>query len=146
MTKRGYQLPELDYQAAPEDPQGRLDIEAATPVHLSDTPPHDTEQSQTPNFEVPEQARPAVNIVVEDADSEWDRLDKQGIRTGEQTRRDVGGAALTAEDIEKAEIEEVRKRLARTKAKPASSVHKKRSFRAKFSDTTDYVTRQLKDI
>src|SRR4051812_46175435 len=132
MTKPGHEAPELDYRATPEDPQGRLDIEAAMPTPQIDTVNANAEPSPPADSDIPEDVRPAVKIMVEDADREWDRLDKQGFRTGEQTRRDAGSAAITPEDIEKEAVAEVRKRLARSKANPSSAVHKRRAYHARF--------------
>jgi hypothetical protein len=112
MTKPGHEQPNLDNQ-------GERTLFSTAPIQGSKAP-----KDKYLSFEdmVPQDVRARIKVDIEQGDADWERQDKSGYPpTMVQIRKNVGGAALAAEDIEEVEVAKISK-----KAKPASRPKKDR--------------------
>lgn len=106
MSKPGHPQPERDYGA---DPELNFFSRPSEGGQKPDAPP-----ASKPEFLPPADQARAIRHSAQEADREWERLDSQGIRTSEQTRKEVGGLALTSEDIENEAIKAAKRQLAQS--------------------------------
>lgn len=144
MTKPGHEAPLMDYHAAPSEPDGQLSIDQMKTEGNMGQPA--AERIGIPVVYEPsaltlEQSQAVGQANLEEARQEFDRRDSNYPKISMQIRTDIGSPIETADDSDRRESQAI----ART-VKPASSVHRRPPYRARHKDTTDYVTRQLKDI
>lgn len=106
MSKRGHEQPHLD-NASPAD------------LFSSQSPP--TPEPSPVVFKPPASVARRVETQEKVDEAEWERLDGQGIRTMAAQRRQVGGTAETAEDIERAAVGIARTAILPKRPKPRRS-------------------------
>lgn len=106
MSKRGHRQPERDNQTGSLEP----DL-----FSLPAGPGSAASKAQPPaRYLPPPGLDRQIRKSAEEAGQEWDRLDSQAMRTSEQIRREVGGLALTSEDIENEAVKAAKRQLAQS--------------------------------
>ena len=107
MSQRGHKQPEFDNQS-------QLNL-------FSELPAPEVPEVKQPVFQPPVDIRRPIKVQKEIDDRSYDLLDAQGIHTGRAIRERIGKTALTAEDIERREVGNIKKT-----AKPSSRPKKDR--------------------
>lgn len=104
MAKIGHEAPHFDYAAEPESDQLRIDLEPkAESLPKSEVAPEPVKTSSDREIDpqIPPKVRETLRHEFSEADTEFDRRDKNYPRTMAQNRQEIGGVLLTPEDIEK---------------------------------------------
>jgi hypothetical protein len=122
MSKRGHKQPEFDNQS-----HFNLFSESPAEDILKE---QQKQQPDKPAFLPPGSVEPLIQEIEKEANEQWERLDAQGIYTTGQIRQkiasEIGPIILSAEDIEKKEVNETIKSRA---AKSSGSKNPKKNRR-----------------
>lgn len=122
MSRLGHEAPLNDYRSIPESTQLSIDLGLASKTEepTSIIVPDETSAGKgiekivdpntivdSPSFPISPHAKPRAIMDIVESRTEFDRQDAQGFKSARLIREDVGGAALTTEDIGRKETRSI---------------------------------------